>query len=351
MSQKAKPKLSICIATVNRARFIGSTLETILPQLTPDCEVVVLDGGSTDDTREVVFECAKCCNRLRYVRQDSNNGVDRDYDRAIQIAEGEYCWLMTDDDWMKPGAVSSVLSALVHNRDLVVVNVEFRDFSMSRVLQDRWLDFEADRIYESGHVDRLFEELGDLLWYIGSIIIRRDVWLERERERYYGSLFVYVGVIFQKPLPGNALVIATPQLSYRTGNAHTFSSRIAEILLNKWPSILESLPFSKAAREKIGSACPWASPQWLLLLRAWGVYDLAEYRQWVRPRLSSLWMSAIPWSIAMFPGVLVNTLFVGYYFAVQNRGRWLQAMKASRFNVRHSLVFRAVSSCRSFFAG
>jgi hypothetical protein len=222
---------------------------------------------------------------------------------------------------------------------------------MSRLLQDRWLDFEQDRVYECGHVDRLFEELGDLLWYIGSIVIRRDVWLERDRERYYGSLFVYVGVIFQKPLLGDALVISKPQLSYRTGNAHTFSSRIAEILLNKWPSILDSLPLSKSAKAEVGSACPWASPQWLLLLRAWGVYDLAEYQQWVRPRLNSFFQKAIPYSIAILPGVLVNSLFVGYYFAVRNRGRWLQAMKASRFNVRHSIVFRAVSSCRSFFAG
>jgi abequosyltransferase len=47
MPQPTAIKLSICITTLNRAAFIAATLDSILAQVTADCEVVVLDGGST----------------------------------------------------------------------------------------------------------------------------------------------------------------------------------------------------------------------------------------------------------------------------------------------------------------
>ena len=54
-----KPLLSICIATYNRANFIGETLDSIILQLTEDVEVVIVDGASTDNTREVVESYVK----------------------------------------------------------------------------------------------------------------------------------------------------------------------------------------------------------------------------------------------------------------------------------------------------
>ena len=38
---------------------------------------------------------------LRYFRESVNSGVDRDYDKAVGYASGEYCWLMTDDDLLQ----------------------------------------------------------------------------------------------------------------------------------------------------------------------------------------------------------------------------------------------------------
>jgi abequosyltransferase len=46
--------LSICIATYNRGGYIGETLDTIIPQLDNDVELLVVDGASTDNTKDVV---------------------------------------------------------------------------------------------------------------------------------------------------------------------------------------------------------------------------------------------------------------------------------------------------------
>jgi glycosyltransferase involved in cell wall biosynthesis len=327
-------KLSICISTFNRANFIGATLESIIPQVTAECEVVVLDAASTDHTQHVVEQYAPRCDRLRYIRQTKNNGIDRDYDRAVQFSNGEYCWLMTDDDLFKPDAIAKVLEALDRDLSLILVNVECMDVNMASVLQPSLLEFTDNRVYRPVDMDSLVPDMPLLLTFIGCIVIKRSIWLERAKERYYGSLFIHVGVIFQEKLPRDTLVIAKPLISYRVGNTHTFSPRIFETDLVKWPSVIWSLPLSEVARRRVCRAEPWKSPLTLLRYRAMGVYSEDEYRRWVRPHLRSYVAMLAPRFVAIFPGVLANALFSFYYsLAGRNRGFWREVLRTSRFHM------------------
>src|SRR5687767_2741192 len=87
-------KLSICIATFNRARFIGDTLDSILVQMEPGIELVVVDGASHDGTQALMAEYVPRHPEIRYFREARNSGVDGDYDKAVAYARGVYCWLM-----------------------------------------------------------------------------------------------------------------------------------------------------------------------------------------------------------------------------------------------------------------
>lgn len=342
IASSTNPKLSVCIATFNRASFIGATLESILSQVTSDCEIMILDCGPTDETEKVVRQYMRHFAGLRYVRQDKNNGIDRDYDCVVGLACGEYCWLMTDDDLLKPGAITAVLKALQGSVSLVVVNVGSMDVTMTRVLRRRWLDFEFDRRYGPGEMDRLFVDVSNVLTYIGSFVIKKEVWVSRERQPYYGSWFIHLGVIFQERLPGEAVIIAEPFVTYRTSNAHTWSARGSEIYLIKWPSIVWSLGLSESAKSRVCSAKPWRDLHRLLLIRGYGHYSLTEYRRWVRPRLQSAHEAILPILVALVPGGLVNTLFVLYYAGRRHGSGRLQAMRESRFHFRNwRLLYRS----------
>lgn len=341
-------KLSICITTLNRAEFIGATLESILAQATKDCEVIVLDAGSSDDTERVVSEYARRFGCLTYIQQGTNNGIDRDYDSAVKLASGEYCWFMTDDDPLKPGAVSAVLSALNRHPSVVIMNVELRDVTLRRVVQPRWLDVASDCVYEPEEGDRLFVDLGERLWYIGGFIIRRSIWLDRERDPYLGSWFVYVGVIFQRRLPGATIVISRPFITFRLGNTHTFSPRLFEIIWFAWPSLVWSLAVSEAAKKKVCSIEPWRNSRELLLYRGLGCYSLNEYRTLIRPRLRGGYESWVASLIAVFPGVVANALLVLYYSLSKQRyhgwrqpSMMLYMLAASRFHFRRMKVFKS----------
>src|SRR5271165_2413917 len=102
-------RLSVCIPTYNFGAFIGETLESILPQVEEGVEVIVLDGGSDDDTSVVVESLQQRYPSLRYERRDERGGIDRDIARTVDLARGEYCWLFCADDVMKPGAIGRML--------------------------------------------------------------------------------------------------------------------------------------------------------------------------------------------------------------------------------------------------
>ncbi len=278
------PLLSLVIATRNRRDRLRETLVAIEAQRCEGVEVVVADGASEDGTAEMLDALADSRPWLRVLRLPANGGVDKDYDLAVQQAKGDWCWLFTDDDLPAPGAIARVLAALEGGHDLVVVDAEVRDDQCAAILRARQLPFTSDRVYVSGD-PALLADLGALLSFIGAVIIRRSLWLERERSRYHGSLFIHVGVIFQEPLPGTALAIAEPLMRIRYG-VGGWTSRRARIWLFLWPELIWSFPgYPREAKAAVCPAEPWRRLHRLVALRAVHAIDGVFYSEMLRPRL------------------------------------------------------------------
>jgi glycosyltransferase involved in cell wall biosynthesis len=322
--------LSICITTRNRATFIGTTLESLISQATDEVEILVLDAASTDGTPETVEDFTRRFPRLRYIRQDTNNGVDRDYDRTVELARGKYGWMMSDDDILTPGAMAEVLRHCRGNLDLIVVNAEDRDENLREVIGARRLPFLEDRVYKPSDANRLFEDLTNHLSFIPSVVIRRDLWLSRDRKPYFGSLFVHVGVIFQDRLPGDAVFIARPLIAVRNANV-SWASRSFEIWMFKWPGLIWSLPgFPDAVKASVCAREPWRRLKSLLTHRAMGSYSMEEYRRWIAPRKAAAGRKAMAWIVAAAPGHLVNALALLYCVVYYGNNR------VPRFNLSNS---------------
>jgi glycosyltransferase involved in cell wall biosynthesis len=332
-------KLSICIATRNRGEFIGETLRSIVDQCDERVEIVVIDGASTDNTEAVVIAVQGKHPGLRYVKLATNGGVDRDFDIAVENAVGEYCWLMSDDDLLKPGAIDKVLGAIDKQYSLIVVNSEVRTFDFSILLDRNRLRFDADRLYKPADFGRLFEETSGYLSYIGAVVIRRDIWMERDRETYYGSWFIHVGVIFQAVLPADTFVIAEPLISIRFGNAQ-WRPKEFHIRMICWTNLVWSLPaIPEALRAKCYRREPWRNVKSLVFFRAKGTYDLSDYRTWIRPRVHSAWDKAKAIAVACIPGPLANLIGLIYCsFEYRDSNIHLLDMKASRFYYKNWLA-------------
>jgi abequosyltransferase len=337
--------LSICIATLNRAAYIGETLNSIISQATDEVEIVIVDGASTDNTEDVVKYYQQIFPRLRYYRLAIKGGVDQDYCRAVELAKGKYCWLFTDDDILKPGAIHAVVAATQRDYGLILVNAEVRDSTLSRVLEARLLHFMNDMTYPAHNYERFFVDVADYLSFIGCVVIKRSLWNEREKEKYYGTVFVHVGVIFQKHFTDNIMVIVEPLISIRYGNA-LWTSNSVEISFFKWPDLIWSFPlFSESAKSLICKREPWRSVKALLIYRAQGAFSLKEYRMLLKPRLRSKMERVFMRAIAQFPGALLNIGFFIYFSLFRNfhpkSGIRSVDLKNSRFYYKNYLNYRS----------
>ena len=322
-----KRQLSICIPTLNRGSFIGATLESIASQVTDEVEILIVDGGSNDSTREVVTKFQQDIPSLRYVcskeekagtksANPSGAGFDRDCSLAVELAQGEYCWLFTDDDLLKPGAIQKVLQATRHQYDLIVVNAEVRSADLSRTLEASRVRLTADRVYTPTEWENLFSDTAPYLSFVGGVVIKREVWNAREKEPYIGTGFIHFGVVFQSPLAREALLIAEPLIEIRYGDAlYMRTPRYFEIWMFTWPNLIWSLPgFSESSKRVVCRREPWRKKRTLLLFRANGAFSKQEYNRWLKDRLDSRWERILPRLIAGFPGSALNFLGVMRYF-------------------------------------
>lgn len=126
-------RLSICIPVYNFGAFLGPTLDSILPQATDEVEVLVFDGGSTDDTPEVMARFQARFPRLQYHRRPARGGIDRDIALAVAQAHGEYFWTFSGDDLMRPDAVARLLPELDSGCDVYLLESMICHFDMTPI--------------------------------------------------------------------------------------------------------------------------------------------------------------------------------------------------------------------------
>jgi len=102
------PRVSIIVPTFNLARYIGRALESVFGQTYTDYEVIVVDDGSTDNTRDVL---ALYAGKLRYYHQ-VNKGVAAARNRGLTQATGELIAYLDADDMWYPGKLERQVAFL-----------------------------------------------------------------------------------------------------------------------------------------------------------------------------------------------------------------------------------------------
>lgn len=329
-------ELSICIPTLNRATFIGETLDSIVAQIDERVEVVIVDGGSNDHTKEVVesyqarFPQVKFYLSPQSTSGPSNSGFDKDCNLAVELSRGKYCWLMTDDDLLLPGAIEEVLRAIRLAYVLIIVSVEIRNFDLTKILSARRPILSNDRHFSPDQWQDFAELTARHLTFVGAVVIDRQLWLDRNRAKYFGTGFVHLGVIFDQAVEGSSLVIAKPLVVIRLGNAQ-WTSRAFQIWMFDWPKLMWSFnSISTQVKAQITPEKPWNNLKTLAVERAFGAYSSREYQLFLRNKFDDRTRQIVARLIASLPRFLF--VIAAYLYA------------RSRPSVREMMLFELKQS-------
>lgn len=131
------PKLTISIPTWNRAEFLRENLLTMLPgiQALPAgiVEVFISDNASTDETPQLLAELSQQYPCIRYVSQPENRGANANFYTVLKEAQGDYVWLLGDDDHIKAESLSQILADIDTYQPGVMIGGTERDTGGKRV--------------------------------------------------------------------------------------------------------------------------------------------------------------------------------------------------------------------------
>lgn len=124
--------LTIAIPTFNRKEFLTKQLNVLLPQLTENVRLEILDNHSDDSVFFEIENIVKNCKQDNIVlrRNNVNIGGDANIARCFENCNTEWLWVLSDDDFVKDNAVAKIIEIINIHHDNVFINLQSeRDYS------------------------------------------------------------------------------------------------------------------------------------------------------------------------------------------------------------------------------
>jgi len=197
-------RLTFCIPTLNFGAFIAETLYSIIDQADDRIDIVIIDGGSTDDTAEVVQRVAQTFPRITFAQRRERVGVDRDILESVALATGDFCWLFSSDDLLGPGDLKRVLTAIeTGGWDLLLTGVTLCDLTMAPLAPHRYLDCDTAKTFDwskpEQRVDyfRRARTTTAFCSFISGVVVDRQRWIKASgTDQFVGSCWIIAAKAF-----------------------------------------------------------------------------------------------------------------------------------------------------------
>ena len=126
--------LSIIIPCYNSARFITATLDMLVEQGLQDCEIIVVNDGSTDKTAEIVSEYTRNYSNIHLINK-CNEGVSVARNTGINVANGEYIYFLDSDDTLSPGTLTFFKETIGANLDTEMFAFGYKSYRDGKLLK------------------------------------------------------------------------------------------------------------------------------------------------------------------------------------------------------------------------
>lgn len=140
------PLVSIVTPSFNQGRFLKRTIDSVLGQSYPNIEYVVIDGGSTDESVEILRSYG---DRFQW-KSEADRGQTDAINKGMALVKGEILTYLNSDDVLLPGAIERVVQFFKRNRacELVYGNADYIDEHDNIIGAYRTADYSFNRLLE-----------------------------------------------------------------------------------------------------------------------------------------------------------------------------------------------------------
>jgi glycosyltransferase involved in cell wall biosynthesis len=190
------PLISLCIPTYNREMHLGRCLNSIIENKNinfVDVEICISDNNSTDGTSDLI---TKVCSllKLNYNKNHRNIGMAANFLKVVDMATGDFIWILGDDDFLLPNALERVIQIIKLNQEVdfiyansVIVPVELIN-DPSKKFSPATLPKKLKKFsnYKNDGVIPFFNLIDPKISfdYLGGVflsIFRREKWIEHKK--------------------------------------------------------------------------------------------------------------------------------------------------------------------------
>jgi len=230
--------ISFCLPSYNGEKYIRQALDSILNQYEDGIEVIVCDDNSQDETYNILklYEKHEC---FSLYKNESNLGMDDNFDKVASLAKGEYLWLFGQDDVLLPGVISRIIKELKANSNTGVVYLNFSQHGddLSDVISESQLHKEVMQ-NNSDLLDKdilFFKRSSDyfasfemLPSFLPATIMKSKYWQDARKKNFVGTAYVQLAVMLLNIGNDEIIVFSKPCVQGRVpsdkwqenGNSH-----------------------------------------------------------------------------------------------------------------------------------
>lgn len=273
-------RLGISIPTYKRPEELRKCVASVCASAKDYGVPIYIVDDAVDDTNLAVFEELKASYPFIHIsRNETNFGIDRNIQQAVNVCPCDYVWLIGEDDRMHLHGVERVMAALeVEDVPFVYVNYSATDNDVRFLIKERSLPLAMNQRMPA---EEFYRTVSWSMGFIGACVIQKSAWSPIDEKPYLDSFFAHVGRIMESIAGSEVYLIAEPLILNRCGSPEAFSwTGDAVEVFTGWEKMTRELVKTyseEAGRDSLAhfqKAHGIGSLKFLMYLRAAGVYDL-----------------------------------------------------------------------------
>lgn len=234
--EQGAPAVSVIIPVYNSQAYLRECLDSVCGQSCADIEIICVNDGSTDSSREIIAEYCARDARIKVIDQE-NGGPSRARNAGLEAACGRYVCLVDSDDGLDPGTLKKLVSvADKRHTDVVVFGMDIDHYPIEGERPD-WIDDKSpvrNALFETCSASVLFDEPGarpfvQRDFFRRSFLAENDLWFSEYNRFGEDAIFQFAAF----PKAHNIVFLKDKFCHYRCSHAGSLMAKAQSLQARK----------------------------------------------------------------------------------------------------------------------